>query len=172
MSSLDPALIQLLKTNPGEVRALNQIKDWVRLCTDEAELLKLLAVDYENLTGPVLMRLIELSGPKTDYFLALALWHFNMGDDDEALAQLKRAKQIWPRNKAICRTEVYFLSTISPDEALDVANEGLVYFPDDKWLSEVRNELVTRGYVSDIRLPPLALFKSETGTGDVRTKGK
>jgi hypothetical protein len=149
-------LARLFSLNPTASQSLKTFLDVLQKESSIEELSKLLSLDYEHVTGHVLSRIMQiLPEEDPDLYLSLALWHYQFGDDDNAVQFVQRAKELRPSSLPVLQIEIYISYEQDPATLLRLCDVALQYHPGDPWIFEIKQKLEKDYEVTKMESPPL-----------------
>jgi hypothetical protein len=142
---------------PSDVEAMTAFLEALYRERSVEEIKQILPLDYERITGHVLLKLVDLLPQDVDLMLTIALWYFHFGQDEDAGRYLECAKRIAPYDRRVVLTEIYLNFGQPADEMLSLCRAALAIFSDDKWVTAIKEEIETKGQVTELRGPELGL---------------
>lgn len=140
--------------NPNNIDLRGKFLQCLASESNIERILPILKLDFEQITGPALIRLSEILPHDTELLVELAYWHYHFGLDDEAKDYLLKAKRINSNNIHVLEAEIYFSYGEPVDATLYLCNEALVYFPDNNWIKSVRDCILKHGQLTQLERSP------------------
>jgi len=141
--------------SPSDINLMTEFIDALAQEKSVEEIIPILSLDFERVTGLALQRLVELLPFDVELILSLALWNYHFGLDAEAYKYLERAKTLSPSELSVLQAEIYFNYDSPADQILLLANSALMLFPDDEWLLAVKRRTEETGQLSELNAPTL-----------------
>jgi hypothetical protein len=103
------------------------------------------------------MRLVDLVPGDIDLLLSIALWNYNFGLDNNAHQYLEKAKTIAPFDIRVLQVEILINYGQSQNYILSLCNTALTFFPDNKWILDIKQKIQKTGQLTEMVSPPLNL---------------